>query len=200
MSGETKIDIAATFQALYGYLPAQVPSFPPQPNDVNPYAVQSAAAKKTTTATGSPLYGLSDMIGREVFMPVTLTANGIDYDFPFCIVGLKTRKDMKITGMVERGGVVIEEISQGAWDIDLKGFLIDANGQFPDEQLAALNELYTNDRPVYLKCALTDIFMQGNDQVVIANLDIPAKAKVIGVRDFSFTMIQDSILDLFKVE
>lgn len=196
---ETVIDIAATFQALYGYLPAFVPSLPAQPDSINPYSMQNAAVKKTTTAAGSPLYGLSDMIGREVFMPVTLVANGVNYDFPFCIIGLRSRKETKVTSMVERGGVVIEEISTGPWEMDLKGFLIDPNDQFPDDQLSQLLKLYNNNTPVYLKCALTDLAMPDNDQVVIMDLEIPAKAKVIGVRDFSFMMIQGSILDLYQV-
>ena len=196
----TVFDIVATFKAIYGYLPAHIPEAGPQPNNVNPYNINKAAVKKTVTATGSPLYGLADMIGREVFMPITLTANGVNYDFPFSIIGLKNQKSMKETSMIERGGVVIEEISSGAWEISLKGFLIDANDQFPDDQLAALNTLYMTDTPVYLKCALSDIFLGGNDQVVIKNLDIPAKAKVIGVRDFSFNMVQDSILDLYLVQ
>ena len=194
------IDIAATFKALYGYLPAHVPSLPAEPDNTNPYNVKHAAVKKTTTATGSPLYGLSDMIGREVFMPITLTANGIDYHFPFSIIGTKNQKIEKRTPMTERGGLVIEEVALGAWEMDLKGFLIDANDQFPDDQLTALNILYTNKQPVYLKCALTDIFMPDGDRVVINNLDIPQKAKVIGVRDFSFTMTQDTIFDLYKVD
>ena len=110
-------------------------------------------------------------------MPITITANGIDYNFPFSIIGIKNKKILKETPMVERGGVVIEQIALGAWEIDLKGFLIDANDQFPDDQLALLNTLYVNNTPVNFKCAMSDIFMAGNDQVVITELDIPGKSK-----------------------
>ena len=193
------IDIAATFQAIYGYLPANVPPMPAAPNNVNPYQVNGTSAIKKQTAMGSPLYGLSDMIGREVFMPITITSGGVDYNFPFGVIGIKVRKILKETPMVERGGDVIEEIATGALEFDFKGFLIDAADQFPDDQLAAVKTLFYTNAPVYLKCALTDLFMPAGDQVVIKELDIPAKAKVIGVKEIAFTMKQDSILDLYAV-
>lgn len=193
------IDVAETFRTLFGYNPAVVPTLPAATVSPNPFNIAQASNKKTTTAKGSPLYGLADMLGREVYMPITLVSKGVSYDFPFCIVGLRNQKSLKRTSMVERGGDVIEEVSTGAWEMDLKGFLIDANNDFPDEQLSALITLYQNNEPVYLKCALTDLALLANDQVVIENLDIPAKAKVIGVRDFSFKMVQDSILDLYKI-
>jgi hypothetical protein len=198
-ASNTVIDIAATFKAIYGYSPAHVPALPASPDNTNPYSVFPQAIKKTTTATGSPLYGLSDMIGREVFMPITLKSNGVNYDFPFGIIGLKNKILEKSTPMTERGGEVIEEIAIGAWTFTFKGFLIDPNDNFPDEQLAALNRLYTNRVPVELQCALTDIFLPAPNQVVLLSLDIPQKAKVIGVRDFAFEMKQDSILDLYKI-
>ena len=195
----TVIDIAATFKAIYGYLPAHVPALPvAQPNDSSIYIPQ--AVVKTKTANGTDLYGLKDMIGREVFLPITLKSNGIKYDFPFGIIGIKNRMLIKSTPMIERGGEVIEEIGLGAWEFQFKGFLIDANNNFPDDQLAALNTLYTNRTPVELQCALTDIFLPQPHQVVLMSLDIPAKAKVIGVKEFAFEMKQDSILDLYKVD
>ena len=102
--------------------------------------------------------------------------------------------------MIERGGEVIEEIGLGAWEFQFKGFLIDAHNNFPDDQLTALNKIYINRTPVELQCALTDIFLPQPNQVVLMSLDVPAKAKVIGVKEFAFEMKQDSILDLYKVD
>ena len=105
--------------------------------------------------------------------------------------------------MVERGGSVIEEIGLGPWEIEIKGFLIDGNNEFPDDQLISLYQLYVANQvtntivTVQLKCAISDIFLGANPNVVITEIEIPPKAKVIGVRDFSMKMIQDSILVLY---
>lgn len=193
-------DIAEIFDKLYGYKPAVIPALPAEPGAGDPFQVPAAAAQKRTTLMGSPIYGSQDMLGREVFCPIVITSNGKDYEFPFAVMGLQNKAIIIETPMVERQGSVIEEISVEAWKISIKGFLIDPLNQFPDEQLNMLNEVWKKREPVRLKCALSDLFLDKDDHVVITSLTIPEKAKVIGVRDFSFEIIQDGILDLYNVE
>jgi len=200
------IDIAATFKALYGYTPAVIPPMPPSPPFVDDKGIPYNATLNPLTALGKPAYGngpdQSDALGRGVFMPLTLSVNGVNYNFPFCVMGLRNKKIMKETPMVERGGTVIEEVGIGAWEISVKGFLIDPDNQFPDDQLKALMTLYktgnypTQSYSVQVRSVLTDLALNPNYNVVITDLDIPPKPKVIGVRDFAFTLVQDSILNL----
>jgi hypothetical protein len=206
-TGNLLIDVAATFKALYGYIPAQMPAAQP----ANPYYVEPNVNTRIAGQGLAPLTGLSDMLGRPVFMPITLNAinasTGIKtpYNFPFSMLSLKSKKIIKETPMVERGGSVIEEVGISPWEIEMKGFLIDAEDQFPDDQLSSLFKLYTANQAdknifsVELKCALSDIFLIPNVNVVITEIEIPAKAKVIGVRDFTMKMIQDSVLNLYPV-
>ena len=191
-------DIAAIFKELYGYTPARVDNMPQSANQVNPFSVKSTS-QKAVTVKGSPIYGLSDVLGREVFCPVTIKAGSTNFDFPYMVIGLRNRMILKRTPLVERGGDVIEEIGAGAWELSGKGFLIDPGGQFPDAQLDKLNQLYMYRQPVNIISPLTDIFLAAGDNVVIADLEIPPKPKVIGVRDFAFNVIQDNILDLYKI-
>ena len=188
------------FLQLYGVVPPHIDSLPAAQNAGNPNQVNSGYSKRLTTLKGSPLYGLSDTIGREVFCPLTLKAGDNEYNFPYAIVGLKSKIQTKETPMIERGGVVIEEIGAGPWEISVKGFLMNPDMQFPDDRLYELNQLYTRRQPVNIINALTDLFLDASDQVVITSLDIPPKPKVIGVRDFAMTIVQDSILDLYSVE
>jgi len=192
---------------LYGALPLEFPdlllekaSLSKVQKPKNPYSVNNQWSQRKTTLKGSPLYGLSDTIGREVFCPLTIKAGGNEYNFPYAIVGLKSKIQTKETPMIERGGAVIEEIGAGAWEISVKGFLMNPDMQFPDDRLYELNQLYTYRQPINMICALTDLFLDASDQVVITSLDIPPKPKVIGVRDFAMTIVQDSILDLYSVE
>lgn len=196
--GHSIFDIAEIFKALYGYTPPRVGPLPQATFD-NPFSESQTYTKKTQTIKGSPLYGLSDEIGREVFCPVSIKAGSKQYDFPYAILGFKSKMIYKETPLIERGGSVIEEIGVGPWQISCKGFLIDPQNQFPDEALDALNQLYKYQQPVNLICALSDLFLTKNDQVVIIDLDVPAKGKVMGVKEFSFTMIEDTILDLTTI-
>lgn len=188
------------FLQLYGVVPAHIDSLPAAQSASNPYQINNPYSKRATTLKGSPLYGLSDTIGREVFCPLTFKAGDTEYNFPYAIVGLKSKIQTKETPMIERGGVVIEEIGAGPWEMSVKGFLMNPDMQFPDDRLYELSQLYTYRKPINMICALTDLFLDASDQVVITSLDIPPKPKVIGVRDFAMTIVQDSILDLYSVE
>jgi hypothetical protein len=188
------------FLQLYGVVPPHISELVVSTQAKNPYTVNSPYSQRSTTLKGSPLYGLSDTMGREVFCPLQFKAGDNTYDFPYAIIGLKSKILTKETPMIERGGVVIEEIGAGPWEISIKGFLMNPDMQFPDDQLDAINQLYQYRQPVNIISALTDLFLDINDQVVITSVDIPPKPKVIGVRDFSMTVIQDSVLDLYSVE
>ncbi|WAC40586.1 DUF6046 domain-containing protein [Pedobacter sp. SL55] len=192
-------DIANIMNTLYGYRPISIGAIP-EASDTNEFVVPAGQIKKTTTIKGTPIYGQQDMLGREVFCPLTLSAGGIDYEFPFCVIGVRSRKIIVETPMVERNGAVIEEIACSGYDFSVKGFLIDPNNQFPDEQLNKLKELYETNEPIVMKSALTDLFLEKDDRVVMRNLEIPEKAKVIGVRDYTFELVQDGVFDLYAVD
>lgn len=188
-------DIKDIAEKLYGYKPYTLSALPAEQIEANPYQVKPLV-KRESTRKGSPIYGGQDLIGREVFLPVTIEGGGKNYDFPYSVLAMRRKKFMVSTPMVERGGSVKELIGLDDWQISMKGFLIDPLNQFPDDQLYELNELFKRKEPVRLKCALSDIFLEENDFVVITDFDLPDKSKIIGVRDFVFAMESDSILTL----
>lgn len=188
-------DIKDIVQKVWGYKPYTLPALPAESIGENPYQVKESFQKKSTFK-GSSIYGGQDLIGREVFLPVTIQAGGKNYEFPYSVLTMRRAKIIVETPMVERGGSVKEEIGMEDWKISMKGFLIDPMNQFPDEQLYALDQLFKHKEPVRLKCALSDLFLEENDFVVIKELDIPDKSRVIGVRDFALSMVSDSILTL----
>jgi len=186
-------DIADIVEKVYGYKPYSLSAFPADNNAENPYQVKQIQKR---TIKGSNVYGGQDLIGREVFLPVTIEAGGKNYEFPYSVLAMRRKKFMVETPMVERSGSVKEDIGLDDWVISMKGFLIDPLNQFPDDQLYELNELFKRREAVRLKCALSDIFLEENDHVVITEFDIPDKSKVIGVKEFVFAMRSDSILTL----
>jgi len=194
-------DVADLFREAYGYKPLNIPGLSEFQSTANNLTVPEATQRKRTTAKGSSIYGPSkDFLGREIVCPVILNVGGVDYEFPYVVVGIENKAIMEVTPMVERGASVIEEIGVEAWKISIKGFLINPLNEFPDEELDILNTVWKKRETIRLKCALTDIFLEGDDRVVISDLKIPEKAKVIGVKDFTMQLIQDGILDLITVE
>ena len=193
----TVFDLKDLFTSIFGYTPAHVPSMPDAgPSGDLPQI--GAATIKTESIYGEPLYGSADMLGYEVFCPVTIEVDGVDFDFPYTVVGIRRSKTIIETEMTELNGSVKEIIGNRDFDITIKGFLIGQYGQFPDDKLKMLNDVFEYNQTVRLKSAYSDIFLHSNDYVVIKELQIPEKPKVIGVRDFSFQMVSDNIFTLYQ--
>lgn len=192
----TAINVAEIFNQVYGYTPAKVAGLPTGTNML-PDAQIQPITQKTENIYGEPLYSQSDLMGRQVFCPVTIEFNGVDYEFPFCVIGITRSKTVVMTEMTELNGTVKEIISNKDFDIDIKGFLIGDYDQFPDDKLQMLNNVFEYNQTVRLKSAFSDIFLHANDNVLILKMDVPPKPKVIGVRDFSLTMVSDGIFTLY---
>lgn len=198
----TVFDIADIFQQLYGYKPAHVPGMPNSFPTQSPATVQSIY-KKTTNMYGTPLYSQSDLMGREVFCPITIGGFDLfgkpkDYLFPFAVMGFSRTKTIVSTEMTETGGEVDEIISNRSWQISIKGFIIGEYEQFPDEGLKMLNDVFAHNNTVRLMSAISDIFLYDNDSILLTELEIPAKPKVIGVRDFQFKAKSSNIFTLYQ--
>ncbi|WP_295669510.1 DUF6046 domain-containing protein, partial [uncultured Mucilaginibacter sp.] len=157
---------------------------------------------KSTTAQGLPLYGQADLLGNEVFCPITITGvvNGVtkDLKLPYAVIGMKRVKVIIETEMTELNGSVDEIISNKDFEIDIKGFLIGQYEQFPDTDLAALEEMCAVNNTVQLKSTYSDIFLKSNLNILIKEMVVPAKPKVIGVRDFSILAKSSSIFTLYQ--
>lgn len=139
---------------------------------------------------GTPYYEKveGDVLGRECFLPVTVD----NLKLPYSVVRISSKKTLVETACVNRKGSVIEQINVENYSIKLRGFLIGENNQLPDEGITALKDLYEKNESVVLRNALTDIFLSGEDKVVIKSIDIPEVRAVQNVRPYEFDMISDS--------
>lgn len=117
--------------------------------------------------------------------------------FPWSVIRISNKKDIVKTPMAERKGTVKEIYSISDYEISIKGFLIDKNRVWPEKEISDLKKLYELQQAVRLDNALTNLFLDKDDRVLIASLDIP---EVEGgrkhVRPFSMTMDSDSIFTL----
>lgn len=197
VSLNTVFDIRELFAKVHGYKPAVIPGLP-DTFASGELAQIPANNRKTVNLYGQPLYSQADLMGNEVFSPVTIEVDGVDYQFPYTVVGIRRSKIVVSTDMTELGGSVKEIIGNRDFEITIKGFLIGQLEQFPDDEIKALNEAFAFNQVVRLKSAYTDIFLHDNDYVLITDIQLPEKPKVIGVRDFSLQMSSDSIFTLYQ--
>lgn len=198
----TVFDLADIFSQVHGYRPAYVAGLPVSSPGM-PQAIVPSSIKKVTNMHGIPLYGQSDLIGREVFCPLTflgVDAYGKpkDYNFPYAVIGFCRTKTIISTEMTELNGSVDEVISNRDWEISIKGFLIGQFEQFPDTELKELNDLFEFNHTCRLQSAVSDIFLHTNDTILIKRIDIPEKPRVVGVRDFSIQAKSSSIFTLYQ--
>jgi len=141
---------------------------------------------------GSSLYRKADVTGRYYFMPVTL--GGLELGYP--IIRIQARKNIVETPMTERKGSAIEIISQDNWKIYIRGFMFNHDREYPEEDIYNLKELFEKNESLELRSVLTDLFLVGEDRVVITDINFPEVKGIEHVKPYEINLISDSIFDL----
>lgn len=152
-----------------------------------------AANERESSNLGSTLRK-RDANGRWYFMPVVLVYKGKEYEMPNSLISIRGRKHIVSTPMVGRKGSVKELINIEDYDIRIQGVALDTD--WPDDQLAAIKEIYAVNESVQLKCALTDIFMDEEDMVVIKSIDIPEMKGIEHAQTYSLELETDRSFEL----
>ena len=127
-------------------------------------------------------------------MPIVLEHNGTEYEMPNAVISIRGKKTIVETPMVGRKGTVKELISVDDYEIRIAGVCLDTD--FPDQQINALNELYNINEAVTLKCALTDIFMDEEDKVVIKGIDFAEMRGCETAQVFTMELVTDRSFEL----
>lgn len=151
------------------------------------------ASEKTSSDFGSTLRK-KDAQGRWYFMPVVLEHKGAEYEIPNAVISIRGKKSIVETAMVGRKGTVKELISVDDYEIRIAGVCLDVD--FPDQQINALNELYNINESVTLKCALTDIFLDEEDKVVIKSIDFAEMKGCETAQVFTMELVTDRSFEL----
>lgn len=151
------------------------------------------ASEKTSSDFGSTLRK-KDAQGRWYFMPIALEHKGTEYEIPNAVISIRGKKSIVETVMVGRKGTVKELISVDDYEIRIAGVCLDVD--FPDQQINALNELYNINESVTLKCALTDIFLDEEDKVVIKSIDFAEMKGCETAQVFTMELVTDRSFEL----
>lgn len=172
-------DLPAMFAAVWGYTMAAE------------YNFKSIPDKKKETALGSPLWGKNKK-GIFYFMPVKLG----DLELPNAIISFQGKKNIIETQLIGYKGSIKELINIDSYEITIRGILIDEEISFPDEQIMDLQELWDKNESISLQCALSDIFLQEDDKVVIRSIRLPEMKGIEHAQAYEIECISDAYFEL----
>lgn len=197
------IDLAELYQKTFGSKPYQVPNHSEKSEDSEPFRIGQKTSLNKFTNKGSLL--TEQLKGVEIMLPVRF------YDgpkllmfLPYTVIKIAGKKTIVETPLNERRGTVKEEFSVDDYSISVKGFLIDDNRSFPEDQLQLLRELFETGHAVTLDNALTNIFLTDSElredeqrRVVIYDFDVQeVQGGRLHVRPFSMNLKSDCVFTL----
>jgi hypothetical protein len=202
----TEFNLSDLFSATWGYRPMNIKIDDPDGSkNVRQTGDETGNIRFTSTnivnkKSKSGMYGsyyAKDVMGRDVFMPLTLGGLML----PYVWMNIKGTKRIVETPMTERRGSVLELIAIDNYQIGVKGFVIRHDGAFPEEDIEDLRKLYERAESLECKSVLTDIFLlskehSGKDKVVMRDLEIMDNQGIEHVRGFQFSLTSDQILEL----
>lgn len=195
----TSYNIEQLFKNVFGSTPYKVPELSAPVSDAG-YQI-NGQSKAISQISGSTL--VTDYNGVEIWLPVWfrnlpagIGENGALF-LPYTVVKISGKKTIIKTPLTERRGTVKEQYNIDDYSISIKGFLIDQARQWPEKELRDIKALFETQQAVSLDNALTNVFLDRNDRVVIENLDIPeVEGGRNAVRPFAMQLESDAVFTL----
>jgi hypothetical protein len=173
---------ANIFQILNLVYGAKGIPFPNKPLQGNGTAIakvgeysRPAIADKSTT--GSLIRKFDDeLLGTYQFLPASIrwkNSNGADQttDLPNALVIISGEKNIQETDIVDVG-TVFEKVFTRPYDITIICTLIGENGNWPETNLIEFRDIWKEDMVVTLKCGLTNLFIEPENNFLIKRMDI----------------------------
>lgn len=154
-----------------------------------------APVLRTETAGGTPIRK-QDASGRWYFMPVWIKSSLGEIELPCAVIGITGKKRIVETALSGRRGSVNELVSVDSYEVSITSVLLGENGNYPEEQIKQLRDLYETNEAVELVSALTDLVLEDEDKVVIKSIDFPPVGAVENVQIVKMTAKTDAAVEL----
>lgn len=151
--------------------------------------IPKAQDKKLNGLTGSKFYA-TDSQGIEHFMPVEL--DGVI--LPYALIDMTAKKIIVSTPLVERTGAVNELVSTDDYQFTIKALLMAED--YPEAQLIGWHKIFQKNQSLTLRSVKSDVFLKGDDKVIIKEVRYPSIPGVEHVQPVEMTVISDLIYTL----
>ncbi|MDY0102830.1 MAG: DUF6046 domain-containing protein [Lentimicrobium sp.] len=140
---------------------------------------------------GKALYG-TNLLGRPVFLPAIL--DGLELQNP--VVSITGKKTIVETPMVGGNGTVKEIINIQDYSIKIICTDMRPDNLWPEDGLHAVKELWAKNKALTLECALTDVFLQAKDNVVITGITLPEMMGIEYAQVYEINLVSDFYFEL----
>lgn len=128
----------------------------------------SSPTAKDKATTGSLIRKYDDSyLGTYQFLPASIN----DIDLPNAVVIITGEKHIEETDIVDVG-TVFEKVFTRPYSISIIVTLIGTQYNWPEKEIQAIRDLWLIDAPVTLRCALTDQFIQTDNNFIIKNIAV----------------------------
>ena len=166
-------------------------------NLYNTYFQKPYFVEPRTEPTGFTNYGLpvkEQLLGREVFLPITFKCNGVQMTIACATIRVTGKKTIIKTVVAERKGTVKEQFSIGDYEFTIKGVLIGEGENLPDTKMLFLKDIFESTKPVELHNAIADFFLDSSLYVAIESLEFPeVEGQALRHRPFTLTCESDYV-------
>jgi hypothetical protein len=194
-------DIEKLYQHTFGSRPYKVPEQSVHNNPEQPFKIEGVKNDEIYAPDGSLLQ--TSYLGVEIWLPTRL--RGLPTDLfqdgilfmPYTVIRVAGSSTIIRTPLAERRGTIKELYNVEDYKISLKGFFIDSNRVFPYDELSALKKLHEMGTAFFIDNAVSNIFLNSDDRVVITGFDLP---EVEGgrkhIKPFSIQLESDTVFTL----
>lgn len=193
-----KIEIATLFKDIWGYnaVPLIFGKFPDSPSEYE-YEFSAPSDRREHSINGPAFYALNNN-GNEMFLPIWLIRpDGSRYLMQNTVSTLTNQKMIVETPLVNRAGTVKEEIAKKDWIINVKGIIVSSDGDYPDQEVSELNEMYELSESLGIENARTALVLGQNEKVVIKSLAFREIKGVKAAQGFEMEMVSDMPFELY---
>ena len=166
------------------------------PNSGRTYdAMGTGPALRTETSAGTPIRK-QDAIGRMYFMPVWIKSSLGEIELPCAVISLTGKKRIVETALTGRRGTVNELVNVDSYEVAITCALIGEDGNYPEQAVKQMRDLYELNEAVELVSALTDLVFEDEDKVVIESIELPALAGVENIQIVKLAAHTDAAIEL----
>jgi hypothetical protein len=202
MSTNTIIDLQKLYKATFNTTPYYIPNQSKQSEvqEVGYYIANKNARPKGTIQKNKhdQPFNKIGSYGQEIWGAITLKLlSGLSIEIEACTVAVNLNKTIIKTVVAERKGTVKECFNTDDYKFTIKGFLIDKNRSFPEDQINTLKSIFESTEKVSLLGGYPEMFLTDIGYVAIETLDFPAvEGKAPWIRPFQMTCESDYVQDL----
>ena len=158
-------------------------------------AMPEAPALPTETAGGTPIRK-QDALGRWYFLPILVRSSLGKMELPCAVISVTGRKRIVETPLVGRRGAVNELVGVDSYEAETTTILVGEDGNYPEEAVRQMRDLYELNESVELICAVTDLIFESDERVIFKSVDFPAVGGAENVQVVKLTARTDAAVEL----